>query len=216
VPDADPIAEAAALNGKVPGNQYSGPLFLVSATDTPAIMALVATQHRSEILFTNEATMPAVDQPILNGLNLTGQYPAQVIAVGAQAQAALASTWPGKPAGLSGTPLGGADANFNSVLITRQYSDGPTEVALAASGVWQDELLAAMNGPGMPVLITDPQTLSTQATAWLENSAPSVSTVVLFGDAATLTDGIAKQAASALDSPAGTTTTLNPGKLLHL
>jgi hypothetical protein len=68
----------------------------------------------------------------------------------------------------------------------------------------------------MPVLIVDPQTLSTQATAWLENSAPSVSTVVLFGAAATLTDGIAKQAASALDAPAGTTTTLNPGKLLHL
>jgi hypothetical protein len=216
VPDADPVAEAAALDGPDVSGQFSGPLFLVSATDTPAILALVATHHGASILLTNDTTMPAADEPILNGLNLTGDHPATVVAVGAQAQAALASAWPGKPAGLSGTPLGGADANFNSVLITRQYSDGPTEVALAASGVWQDELLAAMNGPGMPLLVVDPQTLSTQATAWLENSAPSVSTVVLYGDSATLTDGIANQAATALDAPAGTTTTLNPTKLLHL
>jgi len=68
----------------------------------------------------------------------------------------------------------------------------------------------------MPLLVVDPQTLSTQATAWLENSAPSVATVVLYGDSATLTDGIANQAAAALAAPAGTTTTLNPPKLLHL
>ncbi len=216
VPDADPVAEAVALNGKVLSEQFGGTVFLVSATDTPAILALVATHNGASILLTNDATMPTADEPILNGLKLTGQYPAKVVAVGAQAQAALASTWPGKPAGLSGTPLGGADADFNSVLITRQYADGPTEVAVAASGVWQDELLAAMNGPGMPLLVVDPQTLSTQATAWLENSAPSVATVVLYGDSATLTDGIANQAAAALAAPAGTTTTLNPPKLLHL
>jgi hypothetical protein len=214
IPDADPIAEAAALNGTIL-SANNGPVFLVSATDTPAILSLVATHHGNQILLTNDMTMPAADEQVLNKLTFTGDHPATIVAVGAQAQAALASSWPGKPSRLSGTPLGGTDANANSVLITRQYSDGPTEVALAASGVWQDELLAATNGPGMPLLVVDPQSLSTQATAWLENSAPSVSTVVLFGDSATLTDGIAQQAATAIDAPAGTTTTLNPTKLLH-
>jgi WD40 repeat protein len=217
VPDADPIAEAAALNGKMFTGQYSGPVVLVSATDTPALLSLVATGNSMSILFTDNSTMPAVDQPILDGLNTTGQYPAKLVAVGAQAQAALASSWPGKPVGLSGTPLGGADADFNSLVVARQYSDGPTEVAVAAAGQWQDELLAATNGPGMPLLIVDPAAgVSAQVNAWLENSASAVGTVVLYGDQATLPDRIANQMATALGAPAGMNTNLDPAKLFEL
>jgi hypothetical protein len=217
VPDADPIAEAASLDGPDLPARYGGRVFLVSATDTPAILALVATGNSSAILLTDNSTMPTADETILNGLSYTGRQAAQVVAVGAQAQTALASSWPGKPASLSGTPLGGADANFNSLIVARQYSDGPTEVAVAAAGQWQDELLAATNGPGMPLLIVDPNAgVSAQVNAWLENSASAVGTVVLYGDQATLPDRIANQMVSALGSPAGTKTTLNPNKLFEL
>jgi len=214
VSDRDPIGEAAAnVAGGFPGTR----LYLVSATDTPAILSLAATGHGGAVLLTDNSSMPAVDEPILDKLNLTGQNPVTVVAVGAQAQAAVRSSWPGKPAALSAAPVGGADADFNSVLVARRYSDGPTEVAITTTDSWQDALLAAENGPGMPMLAVDPKAgLSTQAIAWLEDSASSVSTVVIYGDATAVPDQIANAAAAALDAPAGVTTTLNPRNLLPL
>ena len=218
VPDDNPIAEAAS--SAVPGGSravHGLRLYLVSATDTPAILSLAAAGLGGEVLLTDNATMPAVDEPVLDKLNLTGQNPVEVVAIGAQAQAAVRSSWPGKPAALSATPVGGADADFNSVLITRRYSDGPTEVAIAATDSWQDALLAAANGPGMPMLVVDPKAgLSAEAIAWLEDCASSVSTLVLYGGATAVPDRIAAAAADALDAPAGMATTLNPSKLLAL
>ncbi|HEU5334201.1 MAG TPA: hypothetical protein VFU73_15580 [Actinocrinis sp.] len=214
VPDGDAIGQCAAA---VAGGSAGTRLFLVSATDTPAILSLVATGRGGEVLLTDNSTMPAVDEPILDRLNYGGQSRAELVAVGAQAQAAVRSSWPGKPAALSATPVGTADADFNSVLIARRYSDGPTEVALTTTASWQDALLAAANGPGMPMLAVDPKAgLSTQAVAWLEDAASSVSTVVLYGDATAVPEQIAAAAAAALDAPAGVRTTLNPKQLLPL
>ena len=42
--------------------------------------------------------MPAVNEPIINRLKLSGSNPVTLVAVGGQAQTALASAWPGKPA----------------------------------------------------------------------------------------------------------------------
>lgn len=217
VADSNSIAEAASLNGPEVSVNYGGAVYVVSATDTPAILSLEALRKGGSILLTDNATMPAADQPIINRLKFTGQYPPSLVAVGGQAQAALASSWPGKPANLPVTAVGGSDADLNALLVAKQYSDGPTEVALTATGSWQDALLAASNGPGMPLLVVDPQAqLSADATGWLGQSAASVSTVVVYGDTSSVPDAIVNQAVGALSAPAGSNNVLNPGRLLPL
>lgn len=218
VADNDPIGAAASLAGKDLGPQAGGfPVYVVSATDTPALLSIEALHLGESILLTNNSTMPAADEPIINQLKLTGNNPVTLVAVGGQAQQALASAWPGKPANLPVTAVGGTDADLNSLLITKKYSDGPTEVALTATGSWRDALLAATNGPGMPVLVLGPQVeLSANATSWLGQSASSVSTVVVYGDTSAVSDGVVQQAVSALNAPAGSNSVLSPGKLLPL
>lgn len=217
IPDSNPITEAASLNGPDMTSNYGGAVYVVSATDTPAILSLEALRKGGTILLTDNATMPAVDEPIINRLKFTGPYPPSLVAVGGQAQTALASSWPGKPANLPVTAVGGSDADLNALLVAKQYSDGPTEVALTATSSWQDALLAASNGPGMPLLVVDPQAgLSTDATGWLGQSAASVSTVVVYGDTSSVPDSIVDQAAGALNAPAGSNNVLNPGRLLPL
>ena len=189
-------------------------MYVVSATDTPALLSIEAL-HLSGILLTDNSTMPAADEPIINRLRLTGDNPVTLIAVGGQAQQALASAWPGKPANVPVTAVGGTDADLNSLLIAKKYSNGPTEVALTATGSWRDALLAANNGPGMPVLVLGPQVeLSSNTTSWLGQSASSVSTVVVYGDTSAVSDGVVQQAVGALNAPAGVSSVLNPDKLL--
>jgi len=216
-PDADPIAEAVAVNNAwlQPGPGDST-VFAVSATDTPAILSLEALGRGGNLLLTDDETMPALDQPIINRL-ASGKGRANFIAVGGQAQAALASSWPGKPAGLSVTALGGSDADLNSLLITERYSDGPTEVAVASTFSWQEALLAANNGPRMPVIFVDPQKgLSSDAAGWLVDSASSVGTIVAYGDTAAVPEQVLTAAENALEAPAGSNSVLNPETLLHL
>ena len=217
IADGDAIATAASANGPSLTRDFSGPVYVVSATDTPAILSIEALAGGHRILFTDNATMPAADEQIIDGLTFTGQYPAILIAVGGQAQQALASSWPGKPAHLPVTAVGGTNADLNALLVAKQFSDGPTEVALASTGAWQDALLAASNGPGMPLIVVDPQFgLSADAAGWLGQSASSVGTVVVYGDTSSIPDGLVQQAVSALNAPAGTNSVLNPGKLLPL
>ncbi len=214
--ESDPIADAASpLAGYT---DFGGTMYVVSATDTPAILSIEAN-HRAggSILLTNNATMPAVDEPIINKLKFTGQYPPKLVAVGGQAQAALDSSWPGKPANLPFTRVGGTDANLNALLVAKQFSDGPTEVALTSTNSWQDALLAAANGPGMPLLVVSPAMgLSANATSWLQQSAASVNTVVVYGDTSSVPDSVVQQAVGALNSPAGSNSVLNPGTLRQL
>jgi hypothetical protein len=218
-PDADPIAAAAALNGPGMGpipTDGAGTVFVVSATDTPAILALEATAHGGDLLFTDDAAMPALDEPIINRL-ASGGGKLSFIAVGGQAQTALASSWPGKPSGLSVIALGGSDADLNSLLVAERFSDGPTEVAVASTFSWQEALLAANNGPGMPVVFVDPaKGLSSDAAGWLADSAPSVSTIVAYGDTSAVPEQVLTAAENALQSPAGSNSVLNPETLLHL
>lgn len=217
IADSDPIAEAAVLNGPLVDENFGNAAYVVSATDTPAILSLEALHKGGTILLTDNATMPAADQSIINKLNFTGTYPTSLVAVGGQAQAALDSGWPGKPAHLPMTRVGGTDAHLNALLVAKQFSDGPTEVALSAAGSWQDALLAAANGPGMPLLVVDPQFgLSTDESNWLARSAASVSALVVYGDTSLVPDGIVQQAVGALNAPAGSNSVLNPGKLLPL
>jgi hypothetical protein len=215
--DSNPIGEAAALTGLTLGHGYGGSVYVVSATDTPAILSLEALHTGNQILLTDNATMPAADQPIIDQLAFTGEHPVTIFAVGGQAQAALDSSWPGKPADLRMTKVGGTDARLNALLVAKQFSDGPTEVALSATGSWQDALLAAANGPGMPLLFADPELgLSASASDWLGQSAASVSTVVVYGDTDSVPDAVVQQVVGALNAPAGTNSVLNPGRLLPL
>lgn len=217
VADSDSIAEAATLGNTEVTEDFGGTVYVVSATDTPAILSLEALRKGSTILLTDNATMPAADEPIINRLKFTGQYPPSLVAVGGQAQTALASSWTGKPANLPVTAVGGSDADLNALLVAKQYSDGPTEVALTATSSWQDALLAASNGPAMPLLVVDPQLqLSSDATGWLGQSASSVSTVVVYGDTSSVPDSVVNQAVGALSAPAGSDNVLNPGRLLPL
>ena len=218
VADSDPIAAAAARTGRYVTPGLSGfPFYVVSATDTPAILSLEALGKGYAMLLTDNATMPAVDQTIINRFNFTGAHPISLFAVGGQAQAALDSSWPGKPANLSMTKVGGTNADLNAFLVAKQFSDGPTEMALTSTNSWQDALLAANNGPGMPLLIADPELgLSADATSWLGQAATSVSTVVVYGDTSVVPDSVVREAIGALNAPAGANSVLNPGKLLPL
>jgi hypothetical protein len=215
--DSNPIAEAAALTGRELTADYTGAVYVVSATDTPAILSLEALQKGDQLLLTDDATMPAADQPIINRLPLTRARPATIFAIGGQAQAALDSNWPGKPANLRATKIGGTNARVNALLVAKQFSDGPTEVALSATGSWQDALLAAANGPGMPLLVADPEMgLSAGAGDWLGQSAASVSTVVVYGDTTVVPDAVVQQAVGALNAPAGSNSVPNPTRLLPM
>jgi len=217
-PDKDPIAEAVTLNGPSvrpePGDLT---VYAVSVTDTPAILSLEALGRADSLLLTDKDAMPAADQPIINRLGSAGAGRVTIVAVGGQAQAALASSWPGKPTALPVTALGGSDADLNSLLIAERYSDGPTEVGLAATDSWQEALLAANNGPEMPVVFVDPQQgLSADATNWLSASAASVDTLVAYGSTVQVPDSVLTAAKNALQGPAGSDSVLNPGTLLHL
>jgi WD40 repeat protein len=216
-PDADPIAAAVAVNssGMIP-SPYGAPVYVVSASDAPAILSLEALGHGASILLTDNAAMPAADQPIINRIE-TGGNRRQIIAVGGQAQAALASSWPGKPSQMRVTPFGGSDADLNSLLIAQRYSDGPTEVGLASTNSWQEALLAAANGPRMPVVFVDPRAgLSADAAGWLADASASVGTVVAYGDTASVPQQVTAAAENALQGPAGADSVLNPQVLLHL
>lgn len=215
--DADPIGEAVSLNGaNMTPNAGRQTVFVVSATDTPAILSLEALGRGSALLLTDDATMPAVDEPVINRF-VSDSGSISIVAVGGQAQTALASSWPGKPAGLSVTTLGGSDAQLNSLLIAERYSDGPTEVGISSTDSWQDALLAANNGPQMPVVFVDPRKgLSADAAGWLDSSAASVGTVVVFGGTSAVPQQVITAAQNALRSPAGANNTVNPARLLRL
>lgn len=216
-PDADPIAAAVAVNGPgVNAGTNGAPVYVVSASDTPAILSLEALSHGSSILLTDDSAMPAADQAIINRIE-TGGDKSRIIAVGGQAQAALASSWPGKPSQMRVTPIGGSDADLNSLLIAQRYSDGPTEVGLASTNSWQEALLAAANGPRMPVIFVDPRAgLSADAAGWLADASASVGTVVAYGDTSSVPQQVTAAAQDALQAPAGTNSVLNPQVLLHL
>lgn len=218
IADSNPIAAVASANGPNIDLDGSGfQVYVVSATDTPAILSLEALGKGGSILLTDNGTMPAADEPIIDRLSLTGTNPNTLVAVGGQAQAALASAWPGKPAKMPVTAVGGSDADLNALLVAKQYSDGPTEVALTSTSSWQDALLASGNGPSMPLLVVDPQAgLSADALSWLGQSAASVSTVVVYGSTSSVPDAVVNQAIGALNAPAGSDNALNPGKLLPL
>lgn len=217
-PDRDPIAEAVALNSpRLQPAPVHQTVYVVSATDTPAILSLEALGHADSLLLTDKDAMPAADQPIVNRLGSAGNGRVTFVAVGGQAQSALASSWPGKPAGLPATALGGSDADLNSLLVSERYSDGPTEVGLASTDSWQEALLAANNGPSMPVVFVDPQQgLSADVASWLAGSAASVDTLVAYGGTVQVPDSVLTAAKNALQGPAGTDSVLNPGTLLHL
>lgn len=216
-PDADPIAEAVAVNyPRVQPGSGGGTVYAVSASDTPAILSLEALGGGSNLLFTDDATMPAVDQRVIDLLE-SGADRSTIVAVGGQARTALASSWPGKPANLPVTAVGGSDADLNSLLVTQRYSDGPTEVAVTSTFAWQDALLAANNGPRMPVVFIDPKKgLSPDAAAWLAGASSSVGSIVAYGDTSSVPEQVLTAAEDALQAPGGTKSELNPDTLLHL
>ena len=216
-PDADPIAEAIAENNpRLQPQTGDATAYVVSASDTPAILSLEAFGYGAYLVLTDNDTIPAVDQPVINRME-TGTGRVKLVAVGGQAQAALASSWPGKPSAMPVTDLGGSDAYLNSLLIAERYSDGPTEIALASTNSWQEALLAADNGPHMPVIFVDPQKgLSADAANWLADAAASVGTIVAYGDTSSVPEQVVNAAEGALQGPAGSKPVLNPDRLLHL
>jgi hypothetical protein len=170
----DPADPAGAAAGAVEG---SSSIYVVASQDDLTAIASSAGGG-SPLLLTEGSTMPVAAARRLNHIWHEPGTPATVYAVGAAAQAAVRSPWPGKKA-FQIVDIGGVDTTSTSLAAVQGLYDAPGRLVVTAADDWRDQLIGGMVGP---TLVVD-GSLSPDARSWLEASQPVMRAVYLLGAA---------------------------------
>ncbi len=175
----DPAAATADAAQTVRGRYQT--LVVVSKDDLPAVASSATSQN--PVLLTDGSTMPAETATDLDHMTHYSDAPATVYAVGADAQAAVRSSWAGKRR-FTIVDVGGSDVVGDSLAAVQTLYDAPGRLAVTTSADWHDMLIAGMVGPA---LVVDPdQGLSTDASDWLAASQAVIRAVYVYGGPSTL------------------------------
>jgi putative cell wall-binding protein len=162
-------------------------ILLARGDDFPdALAAGAAATSGRVIVLTDDTTMPSSTEGYLQA------HPGvPVYAIGGPAAAADPSA----------TPIVGADRYATSVAVAQQFdSTAPTTVGVATGLDFPDALSAgpALARLGAPLLLTDPDTLSSSVGTYLGTVSASLPTVDDYGGTAAVADAVLQQITAAL------------------
>ena len=194
VSGADQYAvNASALRAANPTNTAS--VIVVSGDDPAAIATESFAGAFQVVVLTRGSTLPAAASTYLSRLASN----TSVYVVGASAQSALTS-WTA-PSGVKVIPLVGADAAQSSAVLARVVFGSPLGVILVDPANAADKAVAltAAQQLGYAILLVDPaKGLEPATRAFLDDSSAGIGTTLVVGPTGTLSDDLAKQAASAV------------------
>jgi len=198
----DAYAMAVTAAGK-PAD--ADPVLVVDAADVAsyasAISDLGAYSHQT-VLVTNGSTMPDGAKTFLNGLKKT----AKVYGLGAGAQAALASSWSGKPA-VTIAPIAGTAALLGAYA-------GPARALVIVDSSSTTDVIAAIGlarGYWAPVLALDTKAgLDDGIKAWLDGSSGTIDNVMIVDSKGAVSADFEHSVAALLGGPLGAASNTNP------
>jgi hypothetical protein len=177
--------------------QPSGlPVVVASDTD-PAVLANLAHlgQNATLIRLHGSSSLTAAQRALFVA---TPGQPLQVYTAGADAQAAVAANWSGKPA-LKVTNLPASPSDES--LMFQPYDT--TSVTLVAAGDWKTQMLANQSG-GLAIVLGADGTLSPAVLTWLHANAPTLATVNAYGGTSEISDATLAAAVAAISGPSAT------------
>lgn len=191
IADADPVAVSVA-------NLYEyGPVMVISDDDMGAIANLSAIERDYHVLLVHGTALSAAAKTALSRL-IPGST---VDALGANAQAAVTESWPGK-ANAKIVNVASTDAQSESLRLGTADEQWLNTAVLVASTNWQGMLIAA--GSGYPVVLVTPGGALIGGTrTWLTAKSPTISNVLAFGDASAITQPTLDVATGLVNGPAG-------------
>lgn len=207
---ADRFATSIAIANEIDPN----PAYVLAATGMNFPDALSAgaaagnydrpgSADHAVIVLTNDAKLPTATKSYLDAHGSAKLFP-----VGNQAAAATAA-YDG-PTDDDGWAVAGKDRYETAMLVADTFFDAPYYAGVATGMNWPDALAggALLGTLGSPLLLTlGTATSLNPSTAFkLSIESTSLSTVLVFGSAATVSDSLAKQAATSISGPAGFTT----------
>jgi hypothetical protein len=158
---------------------------VVSKDDLPAVAS--ARDTVNPILLTDGSIMPTETARKLDHMIHSKHTPATVYAVGAEAQAAVRSSWTGKGA-FQVIDVGGSSVGSTSLAAMQVLYDSPGRLSVTAATDWQDGLIAGM---AAPTFVLD-GALTRGATAWLAASQPVMRSVYVLGSATALAGNVGR------------------------
>jgi len=90
------------------------------------------------------------------------------------------------------TPIAGADRYATAVMVAEKFFTGPTAIGLADGTNYPDALTggAASAVAGVPILLTDPDTLSAATLGYISTNVPTLTTVTIYGGPASVTPAV--------------------------
>jgi hypothetical protein len=202
---SDPIAMAATVSGRP---DLAEAVFLVDAADTPMYLSAISDLglgSTQSVLLTNGSTMPDKVKTFLNGINASR---VQVYPLDEAAQAAVGSSWAGKPAlkvsTLTGNPTG--------ALLNRYAASASAVVVVDKSNL--TDILTAIGVArtyGAPVLAIDPTaTLDDAVKSWLDVSSAAVDRAFIVDSKGVFGTDLERTLSGLVAGPLGATTVTNP------
>jgi putative cell wall-binding protein len=162
-------------------------LFFTTGVNFPDALSAgtAAASRHGALLLTNGNTLPAADQAYLQA------HPSDTsFAVGGPAAAALPSA----------TGIVGTDRYDTAAKVATTFFTNAFPVGIASGANFPDALSGGATmaeGPG-PLLLTDPNTLSTPTANYLKNNQSAIVALYLFGGPAAVTDAVRQSILTAL------------------
>ena len=201
---ADPIAMAATVSGRP---DLADTVLLVDAADTSMYLSAISDfgpGSQQTVLLTDGSTMPDKVKTFLNGINAS-RVP--VYPLDAPAQAAVSSSWAGKPAlkvtTLNGNPTGallGYSARASAVVVVDKSN--VTDI-LAAIGLARTY--------GAPLVAIDPAAgLADAVKAWLDGSSAAIDKAYIVDSKGVFGGDLERALSGLVAGPLGATTVTNP------
>ncbi|MBB5870207.1 phage baseplate assembly protein gpV [Allocatelliglobosispora scoriae] len=195
-----PASAAARLNATQ--IQYVDQVLVVSAKDSELVAAVLGTGQ--QVLYTDGATMPPATREILAKMPAK----AKVYAVGADAKAAIESSWPGKPK-LNVTALAGANASASSALLAKSFGGAPFRIVVLKPGSPVDALISLTLDSTVLVLGADGR-LDPVAEQWLAESAPAIDVTAVIASAESVGAAEIGALGTLMSGPLGALSSVNP------
>ncbi|GEM_PF-5978923 len=206
---ADPYTMAVVAAGKPADAKM---VLVVDAADPAGYASAISdlgAYSQQTVLLTNGSTLPDGVKTFLNGIPKT----TKVYAVGAGAQAALATSWSGRPSTLQVTPYVGANPGATTALLLKTYGGSAQHLVVVDKSSTTDLITAigVARPYGAPVLVVDSKAGIDDATrAWLDASSASINDVIIVDSAGAISADFAHTLGALLCGPLGNTPQTNP------
>jgi hypothetical protein len=201
----DPIAMAATVSGRP---NIAEAVYLVDAADTSTYLSAISDLglgSRQSVLLTNGSTMPDKVKTFLNGIDTSR---VKVYPLDAAAQAAVASSWAGKPAlkvtamtdNPAGALLGRYSASASGVVVVDKSNVTDVLIAIGLARTY-----------GAPVVAIDPAVgLDDTVKAWLDVSSAAVDKAFIVDSKGVFGADLEHTLSGLAAGPLGATTVTNP------